>query len=89
MWKEFLTGCGTDASPTVYQHVTDTVFKDIVSIQLPVAAQMEGSTHHDEVQLDYQEKYVEICGWLCHKGITPKVTEIETFNEERTSCLLD
>ena len=54
-WKEFLTGCGTDASPTVYQHVTDTVFKDMISIQFPVAAQMKGSTHH-EVQLDYQGK---------------------------------
>ena len=55
MWKEFLTGCGTDTSPTVYQHVTDTVFKDMISMQFPVAAQMEGSTHH-EVQLDYKEK---------------------------------
>ena len=31
MWKEFLVGCGTDASVTVYQHVTDIIFKDLLS----------------------------------------------------------
>ena len=31
MRKEFLVGCGTDASATVYQHVTDIIFKNLLS----------------------------------------------------------
>ena len=57
MWKGFLVGCGTEASTTVYQHVTDTIFQDMVSVHFPVVAQteMEGSTR-THVQLDYNEK---------------------------------
>ena len=55
MWKEFLVGCGTDASVTVYQHVTDIIFKDLLSKQFPTAdtREMVANTH---TQLDYNEK---------------------------------
>ena len=36
MWKQFLTNCGTQASATVYQHVTDIVFNEMVSKQFPL-----------------------------------------------------
>ena len=55
MWKEFLVGCGTDASATVYQHVTDIIFKDLLSKEFPTAdtQEMVANTH---TQLDYNEK---------------------------------
>ena len=55
MWKEFLVGCGTDVSTTIYQHVTDIIFKDFLSKQFPAAGapSMEANMH---VQLDYNEK---------------------------------
>ena len=31
MWKEILVRCGKDASATVYQYVTDIIFKDLLS----------------------------------------------------------
>ena len=37
MWEEFLIGCGTDASTTVYQHVTDIIFKDLLLKQFSAA----------------------------------------------------
>jgi hypothetical protein len=40
MWKEFLAGCGTDASATIYQHITDIISR-IMSEQFPVAGTRE------------------------------------------------
>lgn len=53
LWKEFLVRCGTDSKPAVYQHITDIIFKDIVSKHFAVTVQTEGSV---QVQLDYNER---------------------------------
>ena len=53
MWKEFLIACGTDASSAVYQHVTDIIFKDLLTKQFPAMSTQEVEA---SVQLDYNEK---------------------------------
>ena len=55
MWKEFLIKCGTEALPTVYQHVTDTLFNDMVVQHFPVTPPVESSSQ-PETTLDYNEK---------------------------------
>ena len=55
MWKEFLIGCGTDAFTTVYQHVTDIVFKDLLLKQFSAAGTREKEANM-HVQLDFNEK---------------------------------
>ena len=74
LWKEFLVRCGTDSKPAVYQHITDIIFKDIVSKHFAVEVQNEGSV---QVQLDYNEKNALRYVGGCHEGITHKVGKVE------------
>ena len=55
MWKEFLTNsCETEASPTLYQHITDLLFNSI-SEKFPVMSSSEAKKDED-IQLDYNER---------------------------------
>ena len=53
LWKEFLVGCAADALSTVYQHVTNIVFKDLLIKQFPAAYIQEVEP---SAQLDYNQK---------------------------------
>ena len=74
-WKEFI-GCGTDASTTVYQHVTD-IYKDLLLKQFSAARTREKEAYM-HVQLNFNEKNALRYVGGCYQSITSEIEEIQT-----------
>ena len=53
LWRSFLTRCGTDTCETLYRHITDIIFKDMVSSHFMIQIETED---RKQVELDYNEK---------------------------------
>ena len=88
-WETFLQLSGTEASPTLYQHITDLVFNHLISTTFTSATCTP--TQATASEIDYQEKNAirYIAGYVSRSIYRKLTASAHRFKDELRLCLAE